>query len=87
MPIAISISPAMSSILFSKKCPMRFPSSQPSKDRKKVTTPMIITAAKILSVISERVMPTAKASILVAIDKLNRTRTLAGSGRAAICYI
>ena len=65
-PRAMRIMPPAASILFSKKWPKVFPIKTPRQDSRKVTVPIIDTARISESVNSERVIPTAKASMLVA---------------------
>ena len=70
--MAINIMPPSISALDLKDRPHRFPILTPIKDKIKVVMPMIAIAGKIFTCRKAKVIPTANASILVAIDRISR---------------
>ena len=75
-PIMIKIMPPKISILFLKKRPNRLPRYIPKKDREKVIIPVVMTGATIETFNNDKLRPTARASILVAMDNTNNTPKL-----------
>ena len=62
--------------IFSKKPPNLLPIYTPTKERKNVIIPMTIAGVIIETSRKDRLKPTAKASMLVAIDNINKTEKL-----------
>lgn len=73
VPIMISMRPPAISILFSKRCPSLLPAKAPKKDNTKVIVPMMIIGVAMSILRIAKLRPTAKASMLVAIDRSNNT--------------
>ena len=70
MPIPKSTIPPVTSALLPKILPHQLPRYTPRKQIKKVITPIIRDADTTETAIVAKVMPTAKASILVAIARI-----------------
>jgi len=70
-PIRIKIMPPTISILFLKKRPNRLPRYIPKKDRENVIIPVVRAGATIEAFRKDKLRPTARASILVAMDNTN----------------
>ena len=73
IPISIKIIPPIISALFSYLIPNWFPIFTPITDNIKVTNPIKIAANTMLVCRNAKVIPTANASILVAIAKIAKT--------------
>ena len=78
-PMPMTTRPATISSLLSKKQPIFWPIHQPLQEIRKVITPMAAAAVMTCSVISDRVTPTARASILVATLRVKTTARFVGS--------
>lgn len=76
--MAIRISPPKISILFGLKRLSLSPRTAPSKDSVKVTAPMIIIGVIMETFRKAKLKPTAKASMLVAIDRARSTQVFSG---------
>lgn len=64
----IRISPPIISLQFLRICPNLLPRKKPRLDNRKVTIPIIITGLIIGTLNNPKVIPTARASMLVAIE-------------------
>ena len=70
-PINIKTTPPIISATVLYLLPKILPIFNPTSDSSKVTTPKINAATKIFTSANERDTPTARASMLIAIDKAN----------------
>ena len=75
-PINISIIPPINLANFPMKAPILFPIKTPIKQTEKVIIPIQITIGIIGIFKNEKLIPTARASILVAIANMNISKLL-----------
>jgi len=87
IPMPIKIRPPRISIFFSKKWPILLPVKTPTNDNTKVTAPMTRMGVIIEIFRRAKLMPTAKASMLVAMERTNRVGKVSGLASFSLASI